>query len=98
MRLVMPFAFLVLSVLCTAMGWSMRVRGGGRLPAVGVILMPLLPVVLALMSLLYLHAHRILIGFTVISFGLAVAFIAMAAVQVVLLSISLVLLAGQSSR
>jgi tetratricopeptide (TPR) repeat protein len=97
MRLVMPFAFLVLSVLCTAMGWSMRVRGGGRIPAIGVILMPLLPVVLALLSLLYLHAHRILIGFTVIGFGLTVAFIAMAAIQVVLLAFSLVVLAGQSS-
>jgi tetratricopeptide (TPR) repeat protein len=98
MRLVMPFAFLILSILCTAMGWSMRVRGGGRLPAVGVILMPLLPVVLALMSLLYLHAHRVLIGFTVIGFSLTVAFIAMAAIQLALLALSLVLLAGQSSR
>ena len=97
MRLVMPFAFLILSILCTAMGWSMRVRGGGRLPAIGVVLMPLLPVVLALMSLLYLHAHRVIIGFTVIGFGLTIAFIALAALQLVLLAFSLVLLAGQSS-
>ena len=97
MRLVMPFAFLILSILCTAMGWSMRVRGGGRLPAIGIVLMPLLPVVLALMSLLYLHAHRVIVGFTVIAFGLTVAFIALAALQLVLLAFSLVLLAGQSS-
>jgi hypothetical protein len=58
--------------------------------------MPLLPVVLALMSLLYLHAHRVIIGFTVIGFGLTVAFIALAALQLVLLAFSLVLLAGQS--
>ncbi|MGA2640778.1 MAG: LptF/LptG family permease [Spirochaetia bacterium] len=98
MRLVMPFAFLILSILCTAMGWSLRVREGGRLPAAGILLMPLLPVVLALMSLLYLHAHRVLIGFTVIGFGLTVAFIALAALQLVLLALSMVLLAGQSSR
>jgi tetratricopeptide (TPR) repeat protein len=97
MRLVLPFAFLILSILCTAMGWSMRVRGGGRLPAIGIVLMPLLPIVLALMSLLYLHAHRVIVGFTVIAFGLTVAFIALAALQLVLLSLSLVLLAGQSS-
>jgi hypothetical protein len=96
MRLVMPFAFLILSILSTALGWSMRVRGGARPPAIGVILMPLLPVVLALMSLLYLHAHRVIIGFTVIGFGLTVAFIALAALQLVLLAFSLVLLAGQS--
>ena len=98
MRLVMPFAFLILSILCTAMGWALRVRGGERLPAAGIVLMPLLPIVLALMSLLYLHAHRVIIGFTVIGFGLTVAFIVLAALQLVLLAVSLVLLAGQSSR
>ena len=98
MRLVMPFAFLVLSILCTAMGWALRMRSGERLPAMGILLMPLLPVVLALMSLLYLHAHRVVIGFTVIGFGLSIAFIAMGALQLVLLAFSLVLLAGQSSR
>jgi hypothetical protein len=98
MRLVMPFAFLIISILATALGWAMRVREGGRLPAAGIVLMPLLPVVLALMSLLYLHAHRVIIGFTVIGFGLTVAFVALAALQLVLLAFSLVLLAGQSSR
>lgn len=98
MRLVMPFAFLILSILCTAMGWAMRVRGGERLPAAGIVLMPLLPIVLALMSLLYLHAHRVIIGFTVIGFGLTVALIVLAGLQLVLLAVSLVLLAGQSSR
>jgi tetratricopeptide (TPR) repeat protein len=98
MRLVMPFAFLVLSILCTAMGWALRMRSGGRLPAMGILLMPLLPVVLALMSLLYLHAHRVIIGFTVIGFGLSISFIVMGALQLVLLAFSLVLLAGQSSR
>ncbi len=98
MRLVMPFAFLILSVLCTAMGWSLRVRGGERFPAMGIVLLPLLPVVLALLSLLYLHAHRVIAGFAVIGFGLTAALIVLAALQVVLLAVSLVLLAGQSGR
>ena len=98
MRLVMPFAFLILSIFCTAMGWALRMRTGGRPPAVGILLMPFLPVTLALLSLLYLHAHRIIVGFTVIGFGLTVAFIVMGALQLVLLASSLVLLAGQSSR
>jgi hypothetical protein len=97
MRLVMPFAFLILSILCTALGWSLRMRSG-RLSAVGILLLPLLPVVLALLSLLYLHAHRLIIGFTVIGFGLSAAFITLAVLQVVLLGVSLALLAGQSSR
>ena len=97
MRLVMPFAFLVLSILCTAMGWALRLRTG-RLSAAAVLLLPLLPVVLALLSLLYLHAHRLIVGFTVIGFGLATAFITLAVLQVILLAVSLALLAGQSSR
>ncbi|HTZ50161.1 MAG TPA: hypothetical protein VMF68_00795 [Spirochaetia bacterium] len=97
MRLVMPFAFLVLSILATALGWALRLRTG-RLSAAGVVLLPLLPVVLGLLSLLYLHAHRLVIGFTVIGFGLSTAFIALAVLQVVLLAVSLALLAGQSSR
>jgi hypothetical protein len=97
MRLVMPFAFLVLSILCTAMGWSLRIRDGRR-SAAAILLMPLLPVMLALLSLLYLHAHRLVIGFTVIGFGLGTAFVALGVLQVVLLGVSLALLAGQSSR
>jgi tetratricopeptide (TPR) repeat protein len=98
MRLVMPFAFLILSILCTAMGWALRMRSSERPPVVGILLMPLLPVVLALMSLLYLYAHRVIVGFTVIGFGLTVSFIVMAALQLILLAFSLVLLAGQSTR
>jgi hypothetical protein len=98
MRLVMPFAFLILSILCTSMGWALRMRGGQRLPATGIIFMPLLPVVLALMSLLYLYAHRVIVGFAVIGFGLTTAIIALASLQLVLLGFSFVLLAGQSNR
>ncbi|HET6452254.1 MAG TPA: hypothetical protein VFI08_13130 [Spirochaetia bacterium] len=98
MRLVMPFAFLILSVLCTALGWSLRMRSGERLPALGVVLLPLLPVTMAVLSLLYLHAHRLIVGFLVIGFGLATAMIVVAVLQVVLLAVALALLAGQSSR
>jgi hypothetical protein len=97
MRLVMPFAFLILSVLCTALGWSLRLRAGDRAPALGVILLPLLPVALAFLSLLYIHAHRVIVGFTVIGFGLGAAVIVMAVLQVILLAVALALLAGQSS-
>jgi hypothetical protein len=97
MRLVMPFAFLILSILCTALGWSLRLRAGDRPPALGVILLPLLPVALAFLSLLYLHAHRVIVGFAVIGFGLGAAIIVMAVLQLILLAVSLALLAGQSS-
>ncbi len=98
MRMVMPFAFLILSVLSACLGWAFRARAPGRLPAAGIILMPLVPVVLALLSLLYLYAHRVLIGFSLIAFGFGTALAVIAGLQVVLLAAALVVLAGQSTR
>ncbi|HVO38562.1 MAG TPA: LptF/LptG family permease [Spirochaetia bacterium] len=97
MKLVMPFAFLILSLISLAMGWAFRVRGGARPGAFGVILTPLVPVALAVFSLLYLYGHRVILGFTVLAFGLTAAVIVGAALELVLLVGALTLLAGQSS-
>jgi hypothetical protein len=98
MKLLMPFAFLIISLFAVSLGWAFRARYPGRLPAIGVILMPLVPIVLALLSLLYLYGHRIVAGFIVLAFGLRVALIALALLQGLLLALSLVMLAGQSTR
>ena len=97
MKLVMPFAFLILSLLALAMGWAFRARSGGRLGAFAAVLTPLVPLVFAVLSLLYLYAHRVALGFVVLAFGLTVAVIVGAVLQLVLLAAALVLLAGQSS-
>jgi len=96
MKLVMPFAFLILSLIALALGWAFRVRGG-RAGAFTVLLTPLVPVALAVFSLLYLYGHRVILGFTVLAFGLTAALIVGAALELVLLVAALVLLAGQSS-
>jgi len=98
MQMLMPFAFLILSVLCVSLGWAFRSRHPGRLPFSNVLLMPLVPVVLALLSLLYLYVHRIIIGFVVLGFGFAVALVAVGVLQLALLAVALVLLAGQSAK
>jgi hypothetical protein len=98
MKLLMPFAFLIISLFAVSLGWAFRARYPGRLPAIGVILMPLVPIVLALLSLLYLHGHRIVAGFIVLAFGLRAAMIALALLQGLLLALSLAMLAGQSTR
>jgi hypothetical protein len=98
MKIVMPFAFLILSLLAVSLGWAFRTRALGRLPASGVILLPLVPVVLAMLSLLYLYAHRVVTGFAVLSFGFAGTLVTLGVLQLVLLAVALVLLAGQTSR
>jgi hypothetical protein len=98
MKALMPFAFLILSIFALALGWAFRARTAGRRSAFTYLLAPLAPVMLAVLSLLYVHAHRIVIGFIVIAFGLAAALVALAVLQLVLLAVALVLLAGQSTR
>ena len=58
---------------------------------------PLVPAAAALASLLYVHAHRIVLGFAVLAFGLVPALIVGAALALVLLVVSLLLTAGQAS-
>ena len=94
MRILMPFAFLILSLFAVAMGWAFRLRSLGRLPLLSGLLTPLVPIVFALLSLLYVHAQRVILGFAVIAFGLSAAIIVLAVLQAVLLGISLVMLAG----
>ncbi len=98
MKMLMPCVFLILSIFALSLGWAFRARYFGRLSIFAVILMPLVPLVLSVLSLLYVHAHRVIIGFTVLAFGFSAALAVLAALQVILLAIALIMLAGQSTR
>jgi hypothetical protein len=97
MKMLMPFVFLVLSIFAVSLGWAHRARYLARLSPFSVILMPLVPLVLSVLSLLYVHAHRIIIAFTVIAFGLTAALIVLAVLEVILLAVAFIMLAGQST-
>jgi len=98
MKLLMPCVFLILSVFSLSLGWAFRARYFGKLSFVAVIMIPLVPLVLSVLSLLYVHAHRVVIGFAVLAFGFTAALVVLAALQVVLLVVALIMLAGQSTR
>jgi hypothetical protein len=98
MRMVMPFAFLIVSLFALALGWSFRLRTVGRLPFFTAILTPLVPVVLAMLTMLYLYAHRVVAGLAAVAFGLSPTLIVLAVLQAVLLAVSLAVLAGQTTR
>jgi hypothetical protein len=89
--------FLILSIFAVSLGWAYRARYLARLSPFAVILMPLVPLVLSVLSLLYVYAHRVIIGFTVLAFGLTAALIVLAVLEVILLAVALVMLAGQST-
>jgi hypothetical protein len=98
MKMLMPFAFLILSIFAVTLGWGFRARYFGRMSPFGIILMQLVPVVLAVLSLLYVHAHRVIFGFAVLAFGFTTALIVLGVLQLILLSVSLVMMAGQTTR
>ena len=97
MKAFMPLAFLVLAFLSLSFGWAFRARYLGRPPLFAILFIPLVPVAAALASLLYVHAHRIVLGFVVLAFGLTAALIVGAAISLVLLAVALALTAGQAT-
>jgi hypothetical protein len=97
MKLLMPFAFLILSFLALSFGWAFRARYVGGLSGLTVLLVPLVPIVLSVLTLMYLYAHRVILGFAVIAFGFTTALAVGAVLQFILLASALIILAGQST-
>ncbi|HUJ74105.1 MAG TPA: hypothetical protein VL359_04565, partial [bacterium] len=98
MKMVMPFIYLTLSLFAVALGWGFRARAGGKLPAIGIILIPGIPIVCAVLTLLYVHAHRVITGFAVLAYGLTPALVILGVLQLVLLAAALSAVAGQTTK
>jgi hypothetical protein len=97
-RAAMPFVFLVVSLFAVAFGWSLRGRWTGRAPAIAWIAAPAVVAAAGILVQLYLHAHRVLLGFVVLSMGgLTAAAIVLGVLQLVLVAVALAVLAGQST-
>jgi len=98
MRIIRPFLFLILSVLAMAMGWAYRSRYLGRPPVPTFIVLPVLPLVLVVVSDLFLRAHEILFRFFLISLGFTYAAAFLFLAESLFLIVSLFLLSGQMSE
>lgn len=92
--LLMPFVFLTLSFFAVSFGWAFRARYLGRPPALLFVLVPIVPLVISLLCLLWVHAHRVIAGFLVLAFGFGAALAVCGGLELVILAISLILLAG----
>ncbi len=97
MDILMPFVFLTLSFFALAFGWGFRARYLGSPPPLLYVFVPFVPLVASLISLLWIYGHRVLLGFAVLAFGFAAALAVCAVLELVVLVISLILLAGQTS-
>lgn len=98
MKAMGPFLFLVFSLFAVSLGWAYRSRYLGKPPLAVLLLVPLVPLTVSLAAMLYAYAHRILLGFAVLSLGLMGALGVLAAMELALLLAAIVLLAGQAAQ
>ena len=95
MRFIRPFSLLIFGTLSIALGWALRARFGRRW--YHVLLLPVIPLVVFLLSDLYLYANRLLQLYLLLQSGFLLSLAAMLCIQALLFTGSLILLAGQSS-
>ncbi len=95
--ILMPFVFLTLSFFSMAFGWAFRARYLSRPPLPLYVFAPLIPAAAALVTLLWVHAHKVLLGFVLLAAGLAAALVVCIILELALLIVSLIVLAGQAS-
>jgi len=96
-RLLLPFSFLVLSLVAVAFGWSNRQRRVTWPVWVAYLFVPLFPLVALFFTSLYLHAQGVVLNFCLLQLGFTVTLVVFLVLQGVLLFSVLVLLAGQPS-
>ncbi|MBN2553123.1 MAG: hypothetical protein JXB06_10150 [Spirochaetales bacterium] len=94
-RLLLPFGFLVLSLLSVAAGWRFQARFSGRPHWILLVFMPLFPIVAIPITALYLHAQRILLAFVLLRLGFSISLIVLLVLQGFLLLTAMIVLAGQ---
>ena len=97
MRLLLPFAFLNLGLLATALGWSYRLTGGRRPSLAAYLVIPLFPVAAALLAGVYLKVHRLLAAYALLSWGFRPALVGLAVLEGAILAVMLILLAGRGN-
>jgi len=98
MRIARPFLFLILAVLGIAMGWSYRNRYLGRPPLLMYLLIAVVPVIMVVMTDLFLYAHEIVIRFFLLSLNFTYAAVFLFLIESLALIISLFVLSGQMSE
>jgi hypothetical protein len=97
MRLLLPFVFLNLGLLATALGWSYRLVGGRRPTLPAYLVIPLFPVAAALLAGVYLKVHRVLAAYSLLAWGFRPALVGLAVLQGAILAVLLVVLAGRGN-
>jgi uncharacterized membrane protein len=97
MRLVLPFSFVILSFFAISAGWTWRKRYISRPPVLALLLVPLIPFAIAVLTAIYHYFHRTIIGAVLLAADFTPTLIVVLLLQALLLLVSLALMAGQST-
>jgi hypothetical protein len=97
-RLIMPFAFVVLSILAVALGWQWRSRSLSRPSALVLAMAPLAFVIAYWITTLYTYLHRGVITLLVARTEPLVATLLIVFAETLLLILALIVFAGQKTR
>lgn len=97
-RLIMPFTFVILSILAVALGWQWRSRSLSRPSVVVVAMAPLVFLLAYWITTLYTYLHRGLITLLVARAQPVFATLLLVAAETLLLVLALIVLAGQKTR
>jgi hypothetical protein len=95
MRLILPFTFLIFSLVGIAVGWVCRSRYDSRIPFYSILFIPVFPFMVILFVRLYDVIMRTIFSFFALIFDFIPTLIICGVVQVVLMIIVLVFIAGK---
>ncbi len=89
------FSFLILSLFAIVIGWIFRIRYADHPSIFTFIVIPLFPVVVFFFIELYQFANRIVLGYTLMTFGFTFSLIFLIVLETFLLILTMIFLSGQ---
>ena len=95
LRFMLPFIFLIFSLLAIAFGWSYRSRYPGRPPFLTLLCIPFFPVVIAFITNLYILSQKSVFAFIAVALGLLPSLVICIIFQSVVIIIALIVVAGR---
>ncbi len=96
-RILYPFSFLILSLLSVSIGWNYRTRHLTRTPLFSFLFIPIFPLIITMLTSLFLSAQLVIVCFVLIKYDFAVSLTCLLIMQGAFLIMALIILAGQKS-
>ncbi|MEW5816078.1 MAG: hypothetical protein AB1798_11880 [Spirochaetota bacterium] len=98
MKILKIFSFLILSLLSVSTGWALRLKSNQRKSFLYFMFIPIIPFIINLVIIFYFYMHRILFVFMLLAAGYRLSLLVLVILEGILITLSLIFLAGQSTE